>query len=361
LKKVLVISDYSKLHSTRPEASIFIELAKKGYEIHIMTYENSPLEKQFLEVGISVIPFHPSKKFDEKETERIREYLIKHSIEILQLYNSNAIIQGLKAAKGLDVKIVLYRGFAGNIYWYDPSSYFKFLHPRVDAVVCNSKGVESYLRKQLIFNKSKAITINKGHNIEWYQNCEAHDIRKELGLSKDAFLLVNVCNNRKMKGIPYLIKAMSMIDSNLDIHLLLIGRNMEDKENKAELDGNKNRDKIHILGFRNDTLSIVKACDCFVLPSIMGESITKSVIEAMSLGIAPIITDIPGNEELVVDGKSGLVVPSKNSTALYEVILKLYTKHELKSKISIQAKEHIEKNLNYKKTAEEMALLYEGL
>jgi len=140
LKKILVISDYSKLHSTRPEASIFIELAKKGYEIHIMTYENSPLEKQFLDAGISVIAFHPSKKFDKNETGRIREYLIEHSIEIMQLYNSNATIQGLKAAKGLDVKVVLYRGFAGHIHWYDPSSYFKFLHPRVDAIVCNSKG-----------------------------------------------------------------------------------------------------------------------------------------------------------------------------------------------------------------------------
>jgi len=209
--------------------------------------------------------------------------------------------------------------------------------------------------------ENKAVTINKGHNIEWYQNCVAHDIRKELGLDKNAFLLVNVCNNRKMKGIPYLIKAMSMIDSDLDIHLLLIGNNMEDKENKAELGGNKNRDKIHILGFRNDTLSIVKACDCFVLPSIMGESITKSVIEAMSLGIAPIITDIPGNEELVVDGKSGLVVPSKNPTALYDAIMKLYSNHELRSEISINATQHIKENLDYTKTGEQMAMLYESL
>ena len=50
-------------------------------------------------------------------------------------------------------------------------------------------------------------------------------------------------------------------------------------------------------------LNIVSACDAFVLSSLFGESITKSVIEAMSLSKTAVITDIPGNKELLEEWK----------------------------------------------------------
>ena len=59
---------------------------------------------------------------------------------------------------------MLYRGYAGNLEWWKPSSYLKHLSPRVDAIMCNSYGVEQYFQKQF-FQKKKAITINKGHGL----------------------------------------------------------------------------------------------------------------------------------------------------------------------------------------------------
>src|SRR5690606_24947934 len=95
------------------------------------------------------------------------------------------------------------------------------------------------------------------------------------------------------------------------------------------INSGKYKQNIHLPGFRPNALSIAASADVFVLPSIMGESITKSVIEAMSLEKAPIITDIAGNVELVIDGESGLVVPKKDHLALSAAILKLYNDREL--------------------------------
>ncbi len=359
--KVLVISDYRDYHSTRPEAAIFIGLAKMGFQVYIMTYPETPHRKEFEAAGIQIIDFHPRQKWDRAEVQRIREFMLEKKIDIVHLFNSKAIINGIRAAKKLPVKVVLYRGYTGNIHWYDPSAYYKYLNPRVDKIFCNSKGVEEQIQRQLFFDKSKTITINKGHNIEWYNHYEPYDIRQELDLAPDTFLLVNVANNRKMKGIPYLLKAFNQLPDDLPIHLLLIGRDMDDRKNLSIINKGNKKGKIHILGFKKNVLNIVAACNVFVLPSIKGESITKSVLEAMSLGITPIISDIPGNRELVVDEESGLVTQVKNTKELSEAIFRVYQDQGFCKVLGQNAQKRIATHLNTEQTVLKTKRLYEGL
>lgn len=359
--KILVISDYRDYHSVRPEAEIFIGLAKLGFQIHIMTYAASKYVQHFEAAGIKVIDFHPKKKMNAVEIATIRDYIKNNKIDIVHLFNSPAIINGIQAAKKLPVKVVLYRGYSANIHWYDPSAYLKYLHPRVDKIFCNSAGVEEHIQRQFFFKNNKTITINKGHNINWYEGYEAYDIKKELGLPSDALLLINVANNRRMKGIPYLLKAMNLLPDDVPIHLLIAGRDMDNSQNLSIIKKGNQQDKIHLLGFRKNVLNIVTACDVFVLPSIKGESITKSVIEAMSLGVPAIISDIAGNRELVEHGESGWVFPSKNVKALKDAILKLYKNKTLRTTLGKNAKKRIIEHLNVEQTIQKTQALYEGL
>jgi L-malate glycosyltransferase len=355
---LLVISDYRAFHTVRPEAEIFIALAKNGINVNVMTYGESKYAEIFKASGIRVIDFHPRSKFKKQESDFIRSFIIDNKIDIIHLFNSQAITNGLRAVKGLDTKVVLYRGYTGNIRWYDPAMYLKYLNPRVDAIQCNSVGVSDLFKRQLFFDKKKAFTINKGHRLEWYENTKVADVRKEFNLPVDALVLINVANNRKMKGIPYLLKAMEMIPANLPIHLLLVGRDMDTPENVAILKSEATRNRVHFTGFREDALSLVAGSDVFVLSSLFGESITKAAIEAMALGIAPIITDIPGNVELVEHEKSGIIVPVKNSQAIQDAILRLYNNPAERKSFGIKAKERIASNLNTENTAKKVEEMY---
>jgi len=359
--KILVISNYRAEHSTRPEAEIFVGLAKRGVEVDIMTFGDTKHLEKFNNAGINIIDFNPKKRLGKDDISFIRNHLIEGKHDIIQLYNSRAILNGLQAAKNLPVKIVLYRGCVGDIHWYDPVAYFKFLHPRVDKIVCNSRGVEDSIQKQLFFDKSKTITINKGHRLAWYEDVEAAPIKKEFDLPEDAFVLVNVANNRRMKGIPYLLEAMNLLPSGLPIYLLLIGNNMDTKSNLSLISKGSYEDNVQFIGFREDALSIVAAADVFASSSISGESITKSIIEAMALGVAPIITDIPGNVELCNHEESGLIVKSKNAKELSDAILRLYNDRGLCSLLGKNAKSRIGTFLNTDKTIKEMKKLYDSL
>ena len=358
--KVLVIGSYDVIHTSRPEAEIIIGLANAGFEMTVMTHADTEYARRFKEYGVKVIPFHPEKKFRRAESQRIRQELITGGYDILQLYTSKAIINGLRAARGLKVKVVLYRGYAGHIHWYDPAAYLKYLHPRVDKIVCNSVGVEAHFRQQLFLSKSKLVTINKGHDLAWYHDVTPLDLTT-IGIPTTAFVVTCMANVRPMKGIKYLLQAMDFIPNELPIHFVLGGDGTDSAEFRQIMESSPNATKIHLLGHRTDALRIVAASKVFALASIKGESITRAVQEAMALGITPVITDIPGNKELVEHDISGLVEPMKNPKALAGAILSLYNNPDLYQKLSRGARNHIATKLSHQRTVDQMKTLYEEI
>ncbi len=359
--KILVISDYANFHTVRPEAEIFISLAQRGYDITIMTKGHYEYVQRFKENGIRVIDFHPEKKLDSSEVAFIRKELLENHYDVMHMYNNVAMMNGLKAAKGIDLTCVLYRGYSANVHWYDPTLYFKLLHPRADYIICNSEGVATIMREKGKVSPDKLITINKGHRLEWYADVQEHDIRKELGLPEDALLVVLVANNRNMKGTKYLMEATQYLDPATNMHIVMVGKDLDNEESMSILKNSPFKDHVHFLGFRKEALSIVKSCDIFLLTSIKGESITKSVIEAMSLGVAPVISDIIGNKELVIHEESGLIVPSKDSKGFATALSRLYKDRALLRKIKTNAPQRITTRLSHEQTVEKYEAFYQSL
>jgi sugar transferase (PEP-CTERM/EpsH1 system associated) len=72
-------------------------------------------------------------------------------------------------------------------------------------------------------------------------------------------------------------------------------------------------------GERRDIPEIMRALDLFVLPSI-AEGISNTILEAMSTGLPVVATRVGGNSELVVEGKTGSLVPASDPTAMATAI-----------------------------------------
>lgn len=359
--KVLVISNYHSTVTVRPEAEIFIGLKKQfGYDVTVMTFGDGDYVPKFIEAGIRVIDFHPVKKFSLAYVKRIRTELKEGGYQIMHLFNNKAMINGILAARGLPVKVAIYRGYTGNIHWADPFMYLKYLSPRVDRIVCLVEAIRVLMRKNLFFNKDKAITINKGHDVNWYNDVTPLDL-KNLGVPEDAFKIVCVANVRPMKGMKYLLKATHYLPADSKIHLLLLGNGMDSPKFKKLIDESPIKNQIINLGFRKDAPRVVKASHVFALASIYGEAITKSVIEAMSMGVTPLITDIEGNVGLVIDKECGLVVPAHDAKALASAMLKLSNDMTLTKRLGEKARQHIDKNLNVKDTVKAFDVMYKDL
>lgn len=359
--KILVISNYNATLSVRPEAEIFIGLAKKGFDISVMTYGDAPYVHKFREAGVEVIEFHPEKKFDQHASQFIRRQLKEGKYQIMHLFNSKAYANGLQAAKGLPLKVVMYRGTEANIKWYDVGMYTKYYHPRTDRVICNSRSVEDEFRRQSIRKKTeKFVTINKGHRPEWYQSIPPADL-SFFKTNPDTFVLTCVANARRVKGVNYLLKAMRYVKEDADIALLLVGQGLDTPYFKTLASASGFNDRIFFTGFREDAAEMVRASDAFIMPSIGAESLTKAVIEAMHLGTAPIITDIPGNKHMVAHGQTGLVVPPQSPVAIADAVNALTDKPTWCKDMGANASKSITTLLHADRTIEEYAAFYTDL
>ncbi len=359
--RVLVISDYDdNLNAVRPEGALFIGLHQTGVDVQIMTYGNTPFAESFRQAGMRVIDFHPTKKFDKKTVQRIRQELIGQDIQILHLFNNKAIINGLRASKGLDIKVLTYRGYTGNIHWWDPTNYLTHLHPRVDAITCVSDAVKEVFDRQLFFPKHKAVTVSKGHDPAWYKDIQTGDL-SGFNFPKNAVVVSVVANARRMKGIPYLLQAMELLSKDSPLHFLLIGRGLDDERTTNVLKKAGWQDRVVFAGFRKDVLSLVKACDLSLLPSVKGEGLSKVLLESLFLARPTIMTNIGGNKGLAIHNETGLVIAPRDPQAMADALNLLGNDPKLRQKMGLAGKNYISTHYTVERSVQEMKAVYEGL
>jgi glycosyltransferase involved in cell wall biosynthesis len=355
---VLVVSNFGHFLSARPEAEIFLGLHRSGVAVDVMTGGGTEYARRFRDAGMRVVDFLPPAGIRPTAVRRIREELVRGGHRVLFLLNNDAIRNGVWAAIGLPVKVVAYRGVVGNVHAWDPTSWLKILHPRIDRVVCNAEAVAADVRASLLFRRDRVVTIHKGHDVAWYEGVRPVD-RAGIGLPGDAFAVVAIANVRRMKGLRYLLEATYLVRS--PIHLVLIGRGMDRPAFRRLVEGSPMRGRIHLLGFRDDPLPVTAACDALVLPSVAGEGHPKAVIEAMCLGRPPVITDIPGPRGLVVDGESGRVVPPRDPAALAAAIDDLAADRDRARRMGEAARERIRTSFRHEETVRAFRALVEEL
>lgn len=360
---VLIISSYaSSEHAVRPEGRLFIGLARDlGWRVTLMTTDGSPYTKEMKEAGVRIIDFHMSKKFEKKAISRIRHELIEGQYDILHLYNNKAIVNGLMAARGLAVKVVTYRGYTGNIEWWNPIAYFQHLSPGVDMITCVSPAVKEVFDRLPFFSSEKAVVVSKGHEASWYENINGANLQSLFNIPENALVVGIVANARRMKGMKYLVEAIRLLPDGLGLHFLFIGRGLEEACNAKMLKENHYANNLTFTGYRSDVLELLSSCDISLLPSIKGEGLSKVLLESMFLGLPTIMTNIAGNRHLGIHGETAWIVPPKSPASLAEALKKLASDSQLRNSLGVAGKVYVSSNFSAHKSSESLDKAYRSL
>ena len=109
-----------------------------------------------------------------------------------------------------------------------------------------------------------------------------------------------------------------------------------------------NKNIIKYLGEKNDIRPIIKKIDAVVLPSYR-EGTSHSLLESCSMGRPIISTNIPGNNEILIENYNGFLCEPKNVKSLINAISKfLKLSYEEKVILGSNARNLIEKKFNEK-------------
>lgn len=346
----------------RPTMATLAGLEEKGIDVTVML---PPVEKArniLDDAGVAIRDFPFSKRSDPGGVAALRADLEQGNFDILHLFSNKALQNGLRAARGLPVRVIAYRGIVGNVSFLNPVDWRRILNPRIDRIVCVADAVRDYfLHMQPAFLRipeEKIVRIYKGHSLDWYTAGPA-DLTA-LGIPSDAFVLSCVANYRPRKGIEVLVDAIGRLPSEWPVHLMLVGHMDASRLDRA-IQNSPARDRIHRVGHRADAPSLTAASDLFVLPSTRREGLARSLIEAMAYGIAPVVTDCGGSPELVINGQTGLVVPVRDAAALANAISVLYEGEDMRRRFGDAARERIRNDFRIEDTIEQTYAMYREL
>ena len=144
------------------------------------------------------------------------------------------------------------------------------------------------------------------------------NLRSELGLNSDDFFVITIGNLIKRKNQLTLIKAVSLAE-NTRLKLFICGDG-EEENNLRNLINQLNLNKqVTLLGFRKDTVLLLKCADVFVFSSFQ-EGLPVSIMEAMACGLPVIASKIRGNVDLIDDNKGGYLVNANSAEEFAERI-----------------------------------------
>ena len=98
-------------------------------------------------------------------------------------------------------------------------------------------------------------------------------------------------------------------------------------------------DRMIFAGFVGDVRATLEAADVFAFPAVEEGSGSLSVLEAMSAGAPMVVTETDGLPEDVEHGHSGLLIPSKDPTALADALQKLLSDRALARRLGQGARD----------------------
>jgi len=347
----------------RPTTATFVGLKRAGVDIAVVCPPNAAKSRAMLaEAGVPMLELDVRGRFDRAGTQRLRDELVRGRYDVLHVFSNRPLESGIVATRGLPVRLVAYRGIVGNVSFFSPMSWLRFLNPRIDRIVCVCNAVRDYFLSMrpasLRMPAGRPVTIYKGHSLDWY-TAKPGDL-STVGIPAGTFVVVCVANYRPRKGIELLVDALAELPREWPVHLLLVGR-MDAPSLHARVAASPVRERIHVPGHRDDAPALVAACDVFALPSVKREGLARSLIEAMAYGVAPVVTDCGGSSEVVVDGRCGIVVPVRDASALARAIARLYENPELRRQFGAAARARIANDFRIERTIEQTLALYHEL
>lgn len=203
------------------------------------------------------------------------------------------------------------------------------------------------------------------------------ELRRTLGLSPQAQLLLCVARLHPVKGHDFLLRAFANVkqDPNRSLHLVLVGDGAQrdalitratelslyghDDSAMDQHEMHRALQRVHFLGERHDVFALLLEANAFVLTSQM-EALGIAPLEAMLAGLPVIATRVGGMQEIVFEGEeaTGILVPYADVDALTRAIEQLFADPALRKRMGTFGQRHVLQSFTQKRMVEETLSVY---
>ena len=295
-----------------------LELAKRGHEIHFITY-SQPVRLALLnpnvhyhEVNVPEYPLFLYQPYELALSSKLVDMVKLYKIELLHVHyaiphayagymakqmlkDEGINIPMVTTLHGTDITLV------GNHPFYKPAVTFSI--NKSDFVTSVSQSLKDDTQK--LFNiKNEIEVIPNFIELNNNLNDPRTACNRSLMANKEEKIITHISNFRKVKRIPDIIKIFFKIQQEIPAKLMMVGDGPEKEKAEYLCQELGIQDKVIFFGNSNEIDKILSYTDLFLLPSET-ESFGLAALEAMAWSVPVISSNSGGLPEVNLEGISG--------------------------------------------------------
>ena len=292
-------------------------LAKRGHEIHFITYKQPVRLEQlsksihYHEVNVPEYPLFHYQPYELALSSKLVDMVRLHKIELLHVHYAiphayaGYMAKKMLAEEGIHIPMVTtLHGtditLVGNHPFYKPAVTFSI--NKSDYVTSVSQSLKDDTLR--LFDVKTPIVVVPNFIDAKKEKNQFTDCQRELMAEDDEKIITHISNFRKVKRVDDVVKIFYKTQQTINSKLIMVGEGPEVQPAKKLAHELGISDKIMFLGESNDIDKILCFSDLFLLPSEK-ESFGLAALEAMVNGVPVISSNTGGLPEVNKEGFSG--------------------------------------------------------
>jgi L-malate glycosyltransferase len=331
-------------------------LAEKGHEIHFIS-SSMPFRLNkiygniyYHEVSVNQYSVFQYPPYDLALANKIAEVAKREQLDVLHAHYAvpHAVCAVLaRQMVGGKLKIVTtLHGTDITVLGYDPSlsDMIKFGIEQSDVVTAVSNALvrQTY---ELLDVQKPIQTIYNFVDERVYCRKDVSYLKKEYGIGENEKVIIHVSNFRKVKRVPEVVRAFSLIRKQLPAKLLLVGDGPEMPVVSRLVEELGLNEDVRFLGKQDRLDELYSISDVKLLLSEK-ESFGLVLLEAMACGVPCIGTTIGGIPEVIEDGETGFLCELGNVEEVAEKAMQILTDPHLHTYMAKQAVQTVYKKFH---------------
>ena len=341
-------------------------LDKDSFEPSVCAFvKNGKLQKEFEESGITVHLLEKDAGISFALPQRIYRLLKEQSIDIVHTQNPASWLYCILPARFAGVPLIHTVHTAADYYGRHVRRWIILEHLLsrfTKRIVTVAGSLATFMKEREKVPGHKISVIYNGIHAEKYDKMiDVQKKKAELSLKDTDFVIGNVARFYPNKNHELLVRSFKEVVNRMPhAKLLLAGEGPLKEHIQSLVQQMQLSGSVSLLGNRRDIPELLQVFDLFVLPS-KREGFPIGLLEAMAAGLPVVASDVDGNGELVVNGSTGILIPSGDAKALTGTIISMAENKQRAREMGIKGKQRILEHFTFNKMMENYENLYRSV
>lgn len=322
-------------------------LTDRGHEVISVVPEGSRVGREVKEAGLAQVTVPcMTRYFDPRAALKIRSFLKRHEIDVVQAHHSKDLwmlypaLLGWQGPKIFYVSRILFRGTTKR------DAFHTLVYKKLAGVIALTEIGKRCFVDGTNVSAEKVRVIPNGFDVRAYDQPGdvRAEVRREFGIGDREIAIGCTSRIDPQKAQFELIEAVRSVSRRTERVKLLIAGEPTYGEGQPYLDFLKRKTTEHgmdsiviFTGFRSDVPRLLSGLDIFVMPTYE-ETFGNCLVEAMLAGLACVGTDSGGTPEVLEGGKVGVLVEPRSVESLARALQTLIENEQLRQDLGRRAK-----------------------